>query len=172
MRMVLNDPIPAEVADLLARRRALGQDTFDEVWNGEYHMNPSPNMRHARVQLLLGAFLLERSEAAGLFAATEANIGTSGNYRVPDLVVVAAPSARVWEPTALIVVEVLSPGDESLQKFEHYGDHDVAEVWIVDPDSGRVEMHVQMSGGYRLVGRSAVLDVDAATVTARLSSPG
>ncbi|CAN5769836.1 hypothetical protein BH24ACT5_BH24ACT5_16730 [soil metagenome] len=50
MRTVLNGPLPAEVDDLLARRHDLGLDMFDEVWNGDYHMNPSPNARHGHVQ--------------------------------------------------------------------------------------------------------------------------
>ena len=68
MRMVLDGPRPQEVDDLLARRRARGLDTYDEVWNGEYHSNPSPNRRHARIQARLVAILspLYRHVAVGL----------------------------------------------------------------------------------------------------------
>jgi hypothetical protein len=31
---------------LIARRRALGLDTHDEVWNGEYHMAPAAHSSH------------------------------------------------------------------------------------------------------------------------------
>ena len=35
------DPPPADFEALLERRRKLGQDLLDEVWEGVYHMNPA-----------------------------------------------------------------------------------------------------------------------------------
>lgn len=40
MRIVVVEPPPDSEAWL--RRRALGQDGFDEVWKGEYHVAPWP----------------------------------------------------------------------------------------------------------------------------------
>ena len=34
MATLVNDPPPAEFEALLERRRGLGQDLFDEVWDG------------------------------------------------------------------------------------------------------------------------------------------
>ncbi|MBO0835758.1 MAG: hypothetical protein J2P28_09590 [Actinobacteria bacterium] len=42
MSTVVLDPVPAEVEELIERRRALGLDLFDEVWAGTYHMAPAP----------------------------------------------------------------------------------------------------------------------------------
>jgi len=49
MPTLVRDPQPVEFEQLLERRRALGQDLLDEVWEGVYHMNPAPAARHADV---------------------------------------------------------------------------------------------------------------------------
>jgi hypothetical protein len=60
MPTLVRDPQPAEFEALLDRRRRLGQDLFDEVWEGVLHINPAPSGRHARIEAqLLG---LERAE--------------------------------------------------------------------------------------------------------------
>jgi hypothetical protein len=42
MPTLVRDPQPVEFEALLERRRRLGQDLYDEVWNGVLHMNPAP----------------------------------------------------------------------------------------------------------------------------------
>lgn len=37
---LVRDPQPKEFEALLERRRQLGQDRYDEVWDGVYVMNP------------------------------------------------------------------------------------------------------------------------------------
>ena len=44
VRTVVLGPPPAEISALIARRHALGLDTHDEVWEGEYHMAPAANV--------------------------------------------------------------------------------------------------------------------------------
>lgn len=88
--MVLNEPLPAENDNLLARRRALdlsldlGLDRFDEVWHGEYHMNPAPNRRRARIDTPLAHLLYDLALGAGLVPMSQSNLGTADNSRVPD----------------------------------------------------------------------------------------
>ncbi|MHB1469380.1 MAG: hypothetical protein ACYCU0_15425 [Solirubrobacteraceae bacterium] len=53
MRTLLPDPPPADLAALLERRRRLGQDRKDEVWEGVLHVAPAPNSVHADIQLQL-----------------------------------------------------------------------------------------------------------------------
>ena len=167
--MVLNEPIPVEVTDLLARRRALGLDKHDEIWDGEYHMNAAANIRHARVQALLAHTLITLADASGFVTVMEFNLGDPNDFRVPDLGVIERESDDVWADTALIVVEVLSPDDESLQKFGHYADHEVDEVWIVDPDVPSVVIHRLVDGSYVVHDRSRVLSVAAVRIEARLT---
>lgn len=46
---------PPELEQLLAGRRTLGQDLFDEVWEGSYHVAPAPSFSHGRVEAELAA---------------------------------------------------------------------------------------------------------------------
>ncbi len=171
MRMVLNGPIPVEVTDLLARRRALGQDTHDEVWNGEYHMNPAPHFRHAYLVPQLHGLLGPAAKEAGLIALSKFNVG-SGNddYRVPDLGFVRQRVDAVWVDAAEIVVEVLSPNDEAMRKFDHYARHGVTEIFIVDPDDETVQIFVRTDGGpdFAAAASSPLLGIAAADLTSRL----
>ena len=170
MRTVLNGPLPQEVDDLLARRRALGLDTYDEVWNGEYHMNPSPNRRHARVQSRLIEILNPLYRRAGLTPIAEFNLGERDDYRVPDGGALREPSDEVFGTDAAIVVEVLSPDDESWAKFHHYARSGVEEIFIVDPDTPTVRIFALHDIEFVERERSALLNVSADHLTAELSA--
>lgn len=171
MRMVLNEPIPAEVTDLLARRRALGLDRFDEVWNGEYHMNPAPNARHARLEISLVIALHDRVRTAGLHLVGGVNIGNDQfDYRVPDASVLRRRTDDVWLDDAAIVVEVLSPNDRALEKFDHYARFGVTEIFVVDPDTESVQMYERVGDGHEftLTESSPLLGISAADLTTDL----
>ena len=81
---LVRDPQPAEFEALLERRRRLGQDLFDEVWEGVRHMNPAPSGRHARIEAQLLAILQGPAAAAGLAVVGQFNLGEDEHdYRVP-----------------------------------------------------------------------------------------
>ena len=65
--LFVTDPPPV-VEDWLAQRRALGQDRFDEVWEGEYHVAPYAHGRHGIVQHQLALVLGPFADRAGLRA--------------------------------------------------------------------------------------------------------
>ena len=48
-RTVLLGEPPNVLAEWLERRRALGQDRFDEVWEGDYHVSPEARASHGDV---------------------------------------------------------------------------------------------------------------------------
>lgn len=81
-----------------------------------------------------------------------------------------APVTR-YVPTAELVVEVLSPGDESLQKLPHHAAHDVGEVWLVDPDEHVVRVLQLGPDGYQDAQRSALFDLPDADMERALSWP-
>ncbi len=167
--MVLNEPLPVEVHDLIARRRALGLDTHDEVWNGEYHMNAAPNARHARVESQLHIALDQHVRAAGLFLVGPVNIGDDEHdFRVPDLGVLHVRTDEVWLDDAAIVIEVLSPHDESWLKFDHYGSFGVDEIFIVDPDAETVRIFARTADGFDETGQSDLLDLAASALADRI----
>ena len=79
--------------------------------------------------------------------------GRSDDYRVPDLTI-AAPehvSARGIEGKALLVIEILSPNDESRDKLPWYARLDVREVWLIDPRTRELELHVLWGTSLRRV---------------------
>ncbi len=85
MSVLVLDPAPVEIGALIERRRRLGLDRRDELWDGVLHMNPAPHGRHHRVQQQLAQLLGPPAIAAGLTPAVgEFNLGSEHDYRVPD----------------------------------------------------------------------------------------
>lgn len=162
---------PAEVAAWLRRRQALGQDRFDEVWEGEYHVAPAPHRRHGDVCDQVAALLRPRARAAGLWPSGPLNIGEPDDYRVPDLAYLRDRDMVTFLPSAAIVVEVASPGDESYGKFAFYLAHGVAEVLVVEPLARTVAWYAPGPGGFARAGRSALLDLDEAALHAEIDWP-
>ncbi|SRR6266508_6360578 len=129
-------------AQLLAERRRLGLDLFDEMWEGELHMVPPPSDEHQRINGRLFAVLLAAGDDAGVHVRFETGVFDPANpldesYRTPDLVVFdeAARSERGVEGRALLVVEIHSPRDETFEKLPFYERMGVAEVLVIDRDS-------------------------------------
>ena len=52
-------------------------------------------------------------------------------------------------PTAAMVVEVVSPHDESWLKFDHYAAHGVDEVLIADPADRSLHLFVLVDAEYQ-----------------------
>jgi len=65
----------------------------------------------------------------------------------------------VWLSTAAIVVEIISPGDETWQKLPFYAARDVDEVLIVDPTERSVTWLGLRVGEYEPVGRSGLIEL-------------
>ena len=128
---------------LLEQRRRSGADRFDEMWEGILHMVPPPSGRHqefgSHLFLCLGSIALARR----LEPRYETGHFRSDNdYRQPDLLF-ARPEhfgERGLEGPAELVVEILSPGDESRAKLDFYAVMSVSEVLFVDPVSREFEL--------------------------------
>ncbi len=166
--MVLNEPLPGEVHDLIARRRALGLDTHDEVWNGEYHMNPAPHPDHGHLEAGLHRILGLRALDRELFPSGPVNIGTADDYRVPDLAFFRERPSTVFVSGAAVVVEVLSPHDEAWQKFDHYRTFGVEEILVADRSSRRCRWFVRSADGFVEATESEVLGVTGAVLSDEL----
>ena len=138
-----------ELEALLERRRALGQDGSDEIWEGVYHVVPHASSEHALIQLDLGSELKRLVKWNGYRVTGEFNLGESNNFRVPDLGVHSGPVRGLYLPTAVAVCEVLSPGDATYQKFDFYHSHDVQEILVVDPVQRSMQSWARASEGYR-----------------------
>jgi Uma2 family endonuclease len=136
MRVVTSDPPPPEFEALLAHRRRIGIDRRDVNWDGVLHMNPAPHRRHARLVADLLWLLRPLAQDVGLAALADFNIGTADNFRIPDCALVRPGPDELWNPTAALVIEVASPGDESWDKLGFYAVHAVDELLIVALEDG------------------------------------
>ncbi|MGO9497143.1 MAG: Uma2 family endonuclease [Solirubrobacteraceae bacterium] len=100
------------------------------------------------------------------------NLGESQqDYRVPDGGLHREGAAGVWLPTAALVVDVVSPGDETYAKLAFYARHRVDEVLIVDPDKRSVEWLGLERGEYAPVKRSGLIELGASEISQRIDWP-
>ncbi len=169
------DPPPVELQALLERRRRLDLDRHDEMWEGVLHMAPAPRTAHADIQQQLAELLGPLARRAGLrpLIGGEFNIGEPEDFRVPDGGLLRGRQDATWNPTAALVVEIVSPGDESREKLPFYAAHDVDEVLIVDPATRTCDwLALQAAGGeYRPVQRSGLLDVAVSDLVEQIDWP-
>ena len=155
----------------LEQRRALGLDGRDEVWEGVYHVAPHEHGRNGAVASDLQALLRAPARAAGLRPGGSFNVGEPGNFRVPDMGFHRGSPDALYFPTAALLVEVLSPDDETFQKFGFYAAHDVDELWVVDPLEHTVQMWVLRDGAYEPADASSLLGLTCADVVAGIDWP-
>jgi len=161
---------------LLDERRSKGLDKSDEMWEGELHMVPPPLERHQDVALALLRMLMPLAEGRGLLPRYETGLfrpGVDNDWRVPDQTY-ARPelrSERGIEGAAALVVEILSPDDETYAKLGWYASVGVGEVLVIDPTTRRVELFANRDGQMAPVEPPLVvqaLGVQAETVDGRL----
>lgn len=170
MATVVLDDEPV-IAAWLERRRALGQDGRDEVWEGDYHVAPHEHARNGNIAMQLVVLLAGPARAAGLHPGGLFNLGEPDDFRVPDLGYHRTREFLDYMSTAALVVEVLSPRDETFKKFGFYAAHAVDEVWVVDPVGHTVRIWQRKDGAYEESGRSDLLGVDAAQVAGDVDWP-
>ncbi len=167
MKTVVLGPRPAEVQSLIERRHALGIDLFDEMWEGSYHVAPAPSAAHAYLDDVLAVLLHPYAQAAGLTGTGPFNLGRPEDYRVPDRGYRRARPTGTWVPSAAVVVEIISPDDETYDKFGFYAAHGVEELIVADPSARMIVIWRRTTdGGYRKEPASSELGVSAVDVIA------
>ena len=165
--VVLGDPPPL-LASLIADRKRLGLDRHDEAWHGEYHMAPAASYEHGEVEAVLASLLRPIAQPRGLRVGMAFNLGTLGDFRVPDLGVHRGRPSGAWLPTAAIVVEVRSPDDETYDKFGFYFLSGVEEVLVVDLTSREVLWFERGTHAFVGAGSSRLLGLSADAVRREL----
>ena len=102
----------------------------------------------------------------------EFNLGENErDFRVPDGGLHRPGAAAMWHPTAALVVEIVSPEDESWQKLPFYAAHHVDEVLIADPNKRTVDWLALEQGEYRSVQRSGLIDLGPVELAERIDWP-
>lgn len=171
MPTVILDPLPVEIDELLVRRQELGLDHADEMWEGVLHVNPAPRGRHGEILQQLAELFGPLARAAGLVPAmADFNLGAQSDYRVPDggLHHAEETDNRLYYPTAALVVEIVSPDDESWAKLPFYAAHYVNEVLIVDPQKREIHWLGLRGDRYEPIERSALVDFGPAELAERI----
>jgi Uma2 family endonuclease len=180
MATLVRDPEPIEIEQLRERRERLGLDHYDEVWEGVLHMNPPPTGEHQTILQQLAELLGPLARSAGLVPLiNEFGLGREGkdNYRVPDGGLHRAPPRGVYQQTAALVLEIVSPGDESWEKLPFYAAHHVDEVLIVDPSKrsvdwlGLSEPSGKGEGEYRPLQRSGLIELGPSELAEQIDWP-
>jgi Uma2 family endonuclease len=141
---------------LLEQRRRSGADRWDEVWEGVLHMVPPPSDQHQAFGTYLLLALGPIASAAGLEPRYEGGyFRATDDYRLPDLLFARREhfTHRGLEGPADLVVEILSPGDESRDKLAFYAAMSVKELLLVDPVTREFELlGLAADGSYEPVG--------------------
>lgn len=171
VRTVLLGEPPPLLAEWLQRRRVLGQDLYDEVWEGEYHVAPAANSRHGDVEAQLAALLYDRARTRDLWPTGPVNVGGPDDYRVPDQAFFHHRTADVFLPNAAIVVEVVSPADESYAKLTFYFAAGVEEVLMADPEHRQIEWYQRGPERFERANRSVLLDLSDDDLLAEIDWP-
>jgi len=172
MRALVLDPPTAGLDELLERRRRSGLDRCDEIWEGVLHMVPAPSHAHAAVEAQLVMILGPPARIAGLETTGQCNIGEDErDFRVPDGALHRPGASGTWHPTAALVVEIVSPGDESWEKLPFYAVHGVDELLIVDPAARSVDWLALRDGEYRPIDHSALIDLGPTELIERIDWP-
>jgi Uma2 family endonuclease len=172
MPTVVLDPPPVEIDALVERRHRLGLDRNDEVWEGVLHMNPAPHGRHHHILQQLAVMLNSPARAAGLLPAMgDFNLGVKDDYRVPDGAIHRPGPDQMYYPTVALVVEIVSPGDESWEKLPFYAAHEVDEVLLIDPATHKVDWLALADGEYRPTAASGLIDFGPDALTSQLDWP-
>ncbi len=173
MRALVLDPDTSGLKEMLERRRRSGLDRLDEVWDGVLHMVPAPSFAHASVTHQLSVALDRPARDARLTPTMgDFNLGESeDNFRVPDGGLHRAGAGGTWLGTAALVIEIVSPNDESWDKLPFYAEHDVDEVLIVDPAKRSIDWLALDNGEYRPVEHSGLIDLGPRELAEQIDWP-
>jgi Uma2 family endonuclease len=129
-----------------------------------YRIVTGPSPEHGRLVGKLFVLLDPLAEAVGLHVAAPVNIGINReDCRVPDLGVYHPETPRTSQAfleTAVMVVEVLSPGEVPGEKLAFYGAWGVQEYLEIDQGRRTARLLVVADQQWEVAGASRALQLD------------
>ena len=156
-----------KVRRVIRRRRRLGLDRKDEVWNGRYIVMPDPDNQHQvfvtelvfLLTLVVTRVGLGRAYAGGNISSREDK--WTSNYRVPDVTVFlndnpAEDRGTHWLGGPDLAVEIVSDNDKSRKKLDFYASVGTRELLIVDRDPWQIELFRLTNDELVSVGQSTI----------------
>jgi Uma2 family endonuclease len=148
--------IPEVVPEFVAWRKQTGTDKFDEMWEGVWHMAPAPSRSHQDILADMYEWLRSHwARPRGNRVSLQVNLAPPGgwpkDFRIPDLVLLTPDRFHIDHDVCLegaptVVVEIRSPGDETIEKLPFYARLGVPEVWVVDGDTRLPELYILQAG--------------------------
>jgi Uma2 family endonuclease len=154
-----------EQKQIIRRRRAMGGDRYDEVWNGVYVMSPIADNEHQQLagELVIAiAQSIDRREGVRIFPGTNVSDQTEKwkkNFRCPDVAVFlpgnpAEDRGTHWLGGPDFAVEIISPYDRSRKKFAFYASVGVRELLLIDRKPWRLDLYQLRDHALQRVGQS------------------
>lgn len=154
---------------MIARRRRLGLDKFDEVWNGVYVMAPLANDEHQDVVGGLDALFREVIQSKRLGVSrpgvnvSDRRVGWKKNYRCPDVAVFLKETKAIncdthWFGGPDFAVEVVSPGENVMKKLGFYAKVGTRELLVLNRSPWKLSLYHLADGELRPNGDSCVTD--------------
>lgn len=154
---------PDEAKALIRKRRAMGVDRHDEVWEGVYVMSPIANLEHQYLGYKLTSALEQAlGGVAGVLAFPGVNVSDrvdkwTKNFRCPDVAIFlpgnpAQPQKAHWYGGPDFAAEIISPRDRSRKKLDFYAKVGVRELLLVDRKPWKLELYRLADGALKLVG--------------------
>jgi Uma2 family endonuclease len=154
---------------LIARRRRLGIDHWDEVWDGMYVMAPPPDIEHQvfgfdLIEVL--KLIVKRTGLGEVFsgvAISDHKEDWRKNFRVPDASVFlngnpAEDCETHWLGGPDLAIEIVSPNDRSRKKIPFYEKIGTRELLIVDRKPWRLSLLRLIDGKLCDVGQSTLAE--------------
>lgn len=150
MTLVVNDPELAN--ELIAERKAKGLDRYDEVWEGVYMMSPLANNEHQWLATEMSTAIATVVDWQNLGRTlTGANVSDrrkdwKDNYRIPDVLVFQSNTSAEdcqthWFGGPELAIEIVSPGDRTLDKLDFYAAVGTQELLVIDRDPWRLTLY-------------------------------
>lgn len=157
--MILLDQ--ASIKSILEDRRAKGNRTREEVWEGVTYIMPDPNNEHQRIStFFLTVFNLCFGFDRGGDIEPSPNLSDriaswEKNFRNPDLAYfsptnTAQDRGTFWYGGPDFLLEIVSPGDICRDKLPFYASIGTKEVLILDRDPWKLELYQLKRGRLRL----------------------
>ncbi len=167
MELVLTER--STIRRIIRRRRRLGLDHKDEVWNRKYIVMPDPDNVHQRLvgflvtvcQIVIDWTNLGRSFPGSNISDREEK--WTHNYRVPDVTVFlngnpAQDRDTHWFGGPDLAVEIVSDNDKSRKKLNFYAGVCTRELLIVDRDPWQIELFRLQAGELISVGTATAAE--------------
>lgn len=159
---------------IIARRRRLGIDHWDEVWNGVYVMAPAADNQHFSVSTDLSFVFTTTVKLAGLgLCYWGVNISDrkekwTKNFRCPDISVFlngtqAEDCGEFWFGGPDFAVEVVSPRDRTWKKIPFYQKVGTRELLVIDRRPWRLTLLRLVEGQLAPVGQSTFAEPNELT---------